>query len=483
MPFTMFTLAMLFISILCIGREVFCGFVRGPVRALVSLCAVILSIICSVFISCATGGLVSKALMEGLINDLIAENIEVVSGFLSFYKTASFLIQSIANVLIFVVAFPICKWIINGLIAIAIKSKKSFAMTSQRGLDKLYGSLIGVLCGIITAVTVISPIMGTVHLLGDVVSVANNISQSIPAEQNVAFPELDPIDTYTNDAVGNLSYAMGGELIYRHLTFADFNGEQINLLDEIASIEKASHATIGIVESFSDEEGATAFQESANNVYLCFEESKILKAIAIEVISDFSSTWMRGEDFIGIQMPDFNNDFRPLVNEILLICSEINEYNIMPTAKTLLDIVGVILECDIRTDSTPEDIDYYLLASKLWLTFESNPGMENVKWRLENVANIAIAEFVSQNLTNTQRARLTTEIARDTAQVLIDIEGTDARVEAVGEKISEKFEEIDPSLCKLFAHKLVSIAEEKYDQISSSDVEALLNQSKGGLLN
>jgi hypothetical protein len=109
--------------------------------------------------------------------------------------------------------------------------------------------------------------------------------------------------------------------------------------------------------------------------------------------------------------------------------------------------------------------------------------MENVKWRLENVANIAIAEFVSQNLTNTQRARLTTEIARDTAQVLIDIEGTDARVEAVGEKISEKFEEIDPSLCKLFAYKLVSIAEEKYDQISSSDVEALLNQSKGGLLN
>jgi len=486
MPFTMFTLAMLLICILCLGREIFLGFVRGSLRALMSLCTVILSIICSFFVSRATGGIIATALVENVIKDLIVENVEIIAGFLSVYETASFLIQAIANVLVFVIAFPLFRWLFNGLVAITLKSALQKARNSKEA-DKLWGSVIGALCGTIIAITVISPIMGTVHLFGDVVHLVDNIGQSIPPQQNIAIPELDPIDDYTSDAVGDFCYTIGGQLIYKHLTMADFNGEKISLIDEVTTLREASESAVGIVASFSQEDDPDNFKENADKAYLCFEHSDLLRTIAIEFVTDFSSAWLQGEDFLGIYIPDFNNDFKPLVNEILVVCSDINEYNIMPTAKTLLDIVGVVVECDIKTDTSTDEVDYYLLASKFSAIFESNPGMESVKWQLENVANVAIADYVSQNLTLPQRASITTAIARDTAEVLVETEGTEVRITSLTEKLLQCFEEyelaIDASLCELFAYKLVRTAEANYDQISSSDVDALLNLTRGGIVN
>ncbi len=490
MPFTTFSLAMLLICILCIGKEAFNGFLRGSLRALMSLCAVVCSIICSIFVSRALGSVLAEALMENVVNDLIKSNFEIVAEFLSIYEMASFLIQVLANVLIFAVVFPIFKWIINALINIIIKrklKKMGSSACAECKSDKLWGAILGGICGIILATTIISPIMGTLHILDDTANLTEDISSSIPESAEITLPNLEPINECASDTVGNFCYTLGGELIYRHITIADFNGNNISAIDEISSISKAAESTVNIVGGFKDNSDSFDFSESSDHVCESFGKSEILQSVALEVLPDFSSAWLHEEEFLGFKMSYYNDDFRPLINELLLISSDINEYNIMPTIKTLLDVIGVLIECDIRLDSSLAEVDYYLLTTKLYEVLEDNPNMESVKWRLENAASVAISDFVATNLSYSQRASITTTIASDTAQVLRDVAETQARIQALSEKLMERFDEydlsVDSSISLLFAYKLVKTAEGNYDQISSSDVDALLNQTRGGMTN
>ncbi len=490
MPFSMFSLAMLLICILCIGKEAFNGFLRGPLRALVSLCAVVISIICSIFVSRALGSVLAKALMETHVADIIRSNFEIVAEIRSVYDISSFLIQMLANVIIFAIVFPIFKWITNAIIKIIIKTRLDKIGKGDRAeskTDKIWGAILGGICGIIIATTVISPIMGTIHVLDDAASMTEDIISSIPINEEITLPDLDAISEYSSDEVGNFCYEMGGELIYRRLTIVEFNGKNISAIDEISHIADAARSAAGIVGEFSEGSDFFDFPSSADQVYESFEKSEILRSVALEVLPDFATAWIQGEEFLGFKLSYYSKDFSQLINELLLISSNVNEYNIMPTTKTLLEVVGVLIECDIRIDSSPADIDYYLLTTRLYEVLEDNPDMEGVKWSLESVANVAIADLVAANLSDSQLDTITTTISSDTAQVLHDFTGTQARIQALSEKLSERFEEYDlsvnSSLSQLFAYKLIKTAEENYDQISSSDVEALLKQTQGGMKN
>ncbi len=490
MPFTVFTLAMLLICIFCIGKETFNGFARGPLRALLSLCVVVLSIICSIFISYATSGIFTKMIMENVVDEFIKNNVSMLAGFLSVHETASYFIQAILAGCIFALAFPIFKGIANALIAIIVKHRlkrlgTSFVAESKQ--DKLLGSIVGGLCGIITAIVVIAPIMGTVHVLSDTVKLVDNISKKIPEDQNIVLPELEPMDLYAKDAVGNFCYTIGGELIYRNIAVGEFEEKTLSVIDEIKHIERTSEFAADIVGAFWEENDSLDFSKSADGLYENFEKSEILRNVSLEIISDFSFAWMNGENFLGTQIPDFNDDFKPMVYELLIVGTNINEYNIMPTAKTLLNIVGVLLDCNITVDSKTAEVDYYLLAPKLCLALADNPDMENARLKLENAAVIAIADWVGANMSQDERAAMTTAIANDITQIFGDVAEPQARLEAIDEKLLAKFGEfglaIDPSFCELFAHKLIKITENNYGQLSQQDVEALLDQNRGGLAN
>ena len=483
MPFTMFTLAMLLICILCIGKEVFNGFVRGPLRALVSLCAVVFSVICSVFVSHLVGSIIVKIVMENVVSELIADNLEMLADFSSVYQTVSFFIQAITNVLVFVVLFPVFKWLINFSVDMIIKCnlrKIDDDAHTEEKQNKLRGAIVGGLCGMIVATAVTAPIMGTLQILDDTLILVENISENIPASEDVDLSGLEPIDEYASDPIGNVCYTLGGELIYKSLVMANFDGKYISAIDEIQYIKGAAESATGIAACFFENNDSTGFSRIADKFYTNFEKSQILRAIVLEVIPDFSSAWLSEEDFHGIEMPDSNDDFKPMINELLVIGLDINEYNMMSTVKSLVNMVSALIECDIKFDGSTNECNYYLLASKLLKAFENDPNMANVKYRLENVATVAIADLLADRLTDVQHMAMTTEIADDISQVLKDVSGSQARTRAVNEKLLEKFDEfglsVDPSLCELLAYKLVKTAESNHDRISSFDIETLLSQ-------
>ena len=489
MPFTVFTLAMLLICIFCIGKEIFNGFSRGPLRALMSLCVVVLSIICSIFVSRPLSGLLTKIIAENLVNELIISNVPMLADFQSVLEVVSFLLQSILAGFVFALLFPIFKLLANTLVYTIIKHKLKrydVKLSAKNSKEKLLGALTGGVCGFIIAIALTAPIIGTVHLVSNVVDLVEQVRNTVPEDQELAIPELGPVDQYANDPVGNFCYAIGGELIYRGVAIGEFQGESLRLVDEFDHIEKTGACAIEIIGAFYGEDEGFSFSTSADGLYKEFEKSELLRTVSLEMVSEFSLAWLNGEAFLGAQIPDFNDDFKPMVNELLVVGSGINEYNIMPTLKTLLNVVGVLIECDITADSKTAEVDYYLLAPKLCQALKDNPEMKNARLKLENAAIIAIADWANANLSGVERASMTASIAESTAQIYLDITDPQARLEAVNEELLSQFEElgltIDPAFSELFANKLVKVAEEKYGQISSQDIETLLDQNRGGMV-
>jgi hypothetical protein len=391
---------------------------------------------------------------------------------------------------VFALLLPLFKLVANALISVIIKHKlkkldaKLHATSSK---EKLFGALTGGLCGLVIAVAMTAPLMGTVHILSDAVNLVEQVRKKVPMDQELKIPELDSMDQYANDIVGNFCYKIGGNLIYREVAIGEFQGKSLSLVDEFDHIEKTAAHAVDIVGAFYEENEELNFSTSADGICEHFEKSELLCTVSLEMVSKFSLAWLNGEAFLGAQIPDFNDDFKPMVNELLVVGSGINEYNIMPTLKTLLNVVDVLIECDISADSKTAEVDYYLLAPKLCQALKDNPEMKNARLKLENAAIIAIADWVNMNLSKAERTAMTTSIAQDTAQIFLDITDPQACLEAVNEKLLLEFEEvgltIDPSFSELFANKLVKIAEEKYGQISSQDIEALLDQNRGGMVN
>ena len=490
MPFTVFTLAMLLICIFCICKETFNGFLRGFLRALVSLCVVVFSIICSVFLSRILSGVLAKTVMHNIVTELIQNNIPMVAGLQTVSNTASFLTQALLGVCVFAFAFPILKWCTNILINVLIKQNaksSNEAEILEAHQSKLLGTLIGLLCGMITAVSVTAPIIGTFKVLSNAIDSVNNITKNVPEEQNLLIPELDPVNQYAGDAVGGVCYMLGGEQIYRSIAVGEFEGNTLSLVDEVKSINGISVFAADIIGAFSIDNESLNFAESADGVYENFMDSAILQSIAIEGITEFSLSWLNGEAFLGAEIPDFNDDFKPMVNELLAVAANTNEYNLSPTVKTLLNIVGVLIECDITIETKTAELDYYALAPRLYRALEGNSAMENVKMKLETAAIIAIGDWFSANLTSDQRNTLTNAIASDITQVFADVSDNDARLNTVNQNLLARFESLDlsldKSLCEIFARKLITTAEANRGQISSRDVEALLDQSRGGMVN
>lgn len=490
MPFTIFTLAMLLICVFCIGKEIFNGFLRGPIRALVSLCVVVLSIICSIFVLRVISGVLSEIIVKTIVDEFINSNIPMLADFSVVHKIASFLIQVLLAGFLFLLIFPLLRLGCDAIISLVFKlnSKKTGDVPyAQSSLDKFLGALVGCLCGMITTIVVTAPIMGTVHILSDTINLVEHIRDNLPEDQELAIPEFEPMDKYAEDAIGDFCYTIGGEKFYKSITVGKFEGKSLSLVEELEHIKNTAEFAVEIVSAFYVENESFDFSQNANGLYKSFEESEILKSASLEMVSEFSLAWMNGEPFLSAQIPDFNDDFKPMVSELLVVGSGINEYNVMPTLKTLLNVVGVLIECDITVDSKTAEVDYYLLAPKLCKALEDNPEMKNARLKLENAAVIAISDWVNANFSSNERKTMTTSIANDVAQIFIDITEPEARLEAINQKLLVQFADlglpIDASFSELFANRLVKITEDNYGQISSQDIEKLLDQHRGGLTN
>ena len=486
MSFTMFSLAMLLICVLCIGAEVFKGFKGGFLQALISLSAVISSIICSIIFSRSVSRLLSYSVMAFVRNELIG-GVSVIGGSISLDSVISFFIQAIVNSMIFVVLFLIFKWLFGIAFKLILNRKtkdEGRPEDSENKKDKLIGALVGCLCGIIIAAAVTAPVMGTLNLARDTVGVIDVIDDDMLESADFDSSALDTINKYASDIPGNFCYSMGGKLIYSQIAVGDFNGKLVSVVTEIKYLGVGLKNALEIVGRFSEDNISFEEEIDASGFYECLDNSEIIRTLVAESLSQFSSSWLRGESFLGISKPNFNDNIDPLVDELLAVCASTNSYNVKGMVTTLLDIFAALVECDVTADSRTEDINYTLLVQKLYEVLDQNPDMESVKRGLTDLAMGVVIDDIRERFSDGDFKHVLDRIAKETNDTFntggYDME---SKKEILQNSLSKVFGQyglpIDDVVADLAADKLIDMANSYGGNISASDIEALMNAVTG----
>ena len=485
MSLTLFSFAMLLICILCIGKGVFKGFKGGLFLSLISLSTVISSIIFAILISRP----ISRSIAAEIVSIIRYES----SGEIGIFNTASaieraamFLIQAIISSVIFAALFLIAKLFIGWILRVILndKAKGEGRITDARTKkDRLAGAIIGGICGMLIAMSVTAPIMGTLHLVSDAVGVLDVLDEDMLSDANFDRSSLDAIEKYASDVPGNFCYSLGGEMIYSQIAVGEFNGKTVSAVTEIKNLARGIECVLRIVGRFSAGEVDLSQKLDAGELYAVMDKSEIIKSVVAEGISEFSSAWLSGNGFMGIYRPDFNDDIEPLVDGLLAVCVGTNEYNVKNTVGTLVDIFGVLVECGISADSKSEEIDYYLLVTKLYEVIEKNPDMDPVKDALLKLATNAFADALLGNVSESELDNICKLIA-DKTMIAYGVEGDD--INAKKSELKSGLSEFlgvygiseDDKVIDLFAERLIAEAERNGGWISASIVEELITVTK-----
>ena len=429
MSFTLFSFAMLLICFLCIGKELFLGFKGGLFLSLLSFSSIISSIILAVILSRALSVEIANAIMLSLRDDIM-NAVGMTDMAASLERVILFLLQAIVCSLVFAALFLISKLFIKLILKWVLKKKvKRFGSLTdaQAKKDKLYGAVVGGICGVIVAAAVTAPIMGTLHTARDAVSVINVLDEEMLSTSNLKKSSFDVIDNYASDFCGNFCYSFGGELIYSQIAVGEFNGKTVSAVSEIKHLANGIKSVLEIVDRFSEEELDLSQELDVSELYEVIDNSEIIKTIVAEGIAEFSQSWLRGDSFIGISRPNFNDNLDPLVDGLLTVCAETNVYNVKETVGTLVDIFSLLAECGIRADSKTEDIDYYLLVTKLYDVLNENPNMEPVKDSLLKLATGAFSDAILENVSITELNNFYKLVA-DKAMIAYSIDTNDIDV-------------------------------------------------------
>ena len=482
MSFTIFSLAMLLICVLCIGKELFKGFKGGLLQALISLSSVISSIICSIIFSRTISRLITYAVMAFIRNEALG-GVSVIGGASSIDGVVSFFVQAIVNSLIFSVLFLIFKWLIGLAFKIILNNRlKNEGRLENAEVKKngLAGALVGCLCGILIAAAVTAPIMGTLDLARDTIGVLDVIDEDMLDDADIDRSTLDTINKYASDIPGNFCYSMGGKLIYSQIAVGEFNGKLISVVTEIKYLGVGLENALEIVGRLSEENISFEEKIDTTGLYDCLDHSELIRTLIAESISEFSSAWLHGDSFLGISKPNFNDNIDPLVDELLSVCVSTNTYNVKSTVTTLFDIFTALMECDVKADSKTDDINYPLLVKKLYEVLDKNPDMEPVKRGLLNLAVGVITDSMRDRLPDGDFEYVLDRIAKETNDTFniggYDMEG---KKEILQKNLSKMLGQyglpLDDEISELAAEKLIDMANNFGGNISADDIEAFTN--------
>lgn len=400
MSFTLFSFAMLLICVLCIGKEVFKGFKGGLFLSFISLCAIISSIICGILFARIASRYITAVAMRGIRYEIFNGS-QYVGDSAAIDNVAKFFVQAIINSIIFVILFLIFKLLINAVLKLVLNRKvkrEGRAVEAETKKDRVGGIILGLFCGILVASAVTAPIMGTLHIIRDATGVIDVLDDDVLSSANFERSTLDEINKYASDIPGNFCYSLGGRLIYNQIAVGDFNAKTVSAVNEVKQLTRGIESVLQIVGRLSEDNIDLSVKIDVSVLNDVIDNSEIIKTVVAEGISEFSASWLRGESFIGISRPDFNDNLEPLVDELLTVCAGTNVYNVKDTVSTLVDIFGVLVECGISADSTSEDIDYHLLIVKLVEVLDKNPRMQTIKEALFELATNAFSDIVLENM-------------------------------------------------------------------------------------
>ena len=392
MTFTLFSVAIIFLFVTIAAIEIYRANSRGYVKTLISLGSLLFSALFSLIISPILSGSAT-----GLVMDLVVRPIREYKDMIRAYQSFDALIEAavsgVLSAVVFVILFFIVKWIVSAIVSKILKSIVADANYSDNKVrssfleknERLISTTLGVVCAVFITMVVTSPLMGALDVVGKGIRLAETGSSTVWEDAGIYEYEVDDLEKYSNDIVGNIFYECGGKFLFRASARTEIYGKTVYLMNEIDTIEEVLHNFLDVYPilrnpSDATPEGINSLNTLRKNVY----KLNLTRGIIADYFSECSEAWLDGYLYFLIRKPTSRTPLEPLIDDVLNVCRYSDETNVQNNISTIIGVYVIMIETDIMSVSKmkPQEIMYALedrgIIDELDAELKNNPTMLNI---------------------------------------------------------------------------------------------------------
>lgn len=275
--------------------------------------------------------------------------------------------------LLIYVVLKIATFLVYKLLAAIFRLKRA-----KQPLGRLGGAVVGLLCGAVTLVVLLTSVLGYSQL-------ALNVMEKLEIKEEYS-AVAKPLEEIGKAPVAAQCYNLIGKPLFDSLTTAVWEGETVKLESEIEVIihvaEDVKPLTQKPLQEYKEAEAQT-FDKLADDL----SSSVILRTLLSSLLSDTSATWLKGESALGMEKPQAGENMQGIVDAFLLVFSTSETNNIDEDLHTFAKAIAVLIEHDLfvlveqenGTDLLVEKLASEGVAKELYAVLDANTRMRPVK--------------------------------------------------------------------------------------------------------
>lgn len=408
MTFTLLSVIILLILSLTAVRGAFKGIRRGFSRSLFSLFSIIVSVI--------TGSLLSVYLVSPMISDIVFDIISetgMLDSLTELIDNAQMLLSAILSMvlssLVFVITFLLSRIVCAILSAIvfrtALKNRvqgTSYSSERQLASERMSipaAGLLGAVSSLLVAITLFSPIIGTLKMSDKVFDIINSAMAVDGDEEKEKYS--NPLSDYSSELGVNVLYYGGGAVCYNLSARALINKTTVVLPRELDATKEIISGMGQVLPSLSNITNLNADEMQPLYGFLDkTDDSYLVSFILSEVVSNAAEAWRSGESFVGVSRPSLGELLDPAFDSILTVLYATGPSTVSEDLTTLIDIFLIVKDSGIQSlsgdfNSMMKRLEEKEVLTRLRAALDENPRMKIVSASLGDLAIQAVAGVIN----------------------------------------------------------------------------------------
>lgn len=469
------------------------GLAKTRLRGILVICSAVAAVLSTIllkqfvgtenFVSNIVIPVLSWALPDG-------EQVEMIKSLLGVSQTLNeVLLGSIGSLIApllcvaFFLIYSIITWIVFAIVTLCTSSalKRKNAKSHFKAVRILIWAVAQTLVVVaiyMIPVSVYSRAISTVLNEMAAADMLEDSSEELALVQDVLYP----ID---NNPLTTTYRAAGGDLLCNLVTDFDVNGAPTHLNDEVGAVTSFSCKVYRLTKTklaHMDDREAQIMEEIAESV----EDSKLLSAIAGEVVYTAADRWKSEEAFLGVKKPHVDDLFDPLVSTLVDIFHKDSKNipQLQDDLHTLADVITVLSKHDILANLTKPDILIEKMnggtaINEMTDTLNAN---ESMKVLVPEITNLGVRAIANTLGLSPEEAKLHDQFMSEIANTLNDVkhmEDRAAQETLINDRLEAEFVksglEVDRATIESYSGSMIDDLLNKMDEdeeLTESDMQA-----------
>lgn len=313
-------------------------------------------------------------------------------------------IDAVISPFVFVVLFVVFRILISIVVSIVYKKQKEKTAArvyededapAHKKNPKIFNALLGALCGLLLSVIFISPIMGSLKVCTGAIKALNANESSSKVTVKSDFTKL--IDVCSKDAVGNVVYYCGGNLIYKSVATSKLNDNHFALEKEAKATIRSINNVFGSSNMFSNIDSTDqSSRDSLRNIDKEINSAETLKTVYADIVPELSKKWLNGEDYNGMKKPRINSVSETFFNKMLFVCKSSTPDTVGEDFSTLINVYIIAYENGILSTGNYKEMIEKAKATgafeQIKRELSENPRMAGISLEVDEIAIKSVAK-------------------------------------------------------------------------------------------